>query len=67
MKWVTREGARVDRVACPWLIKRFIDPNAQFLFVPANKVLEVSSKEVRLRLTPEVWSLTTGKISALLR
>jgi len=40
MKRVTRERARVDRIACPWLITRFIDPEPQFLFVPAAKVLE---------------------------
>lgn len=45
MKWVTREKAKVDRIACPWLIKRFIDPNAEFLFVPRDKVLEVAEKE----------------------
>ncbi len=38
MLWVTREGAKVDRLACPWLIRRFIDPEAEFLFVPAEKV-----------------------------
>jgi len=36
MKWVTREKVHVDRVACPWLIKRFIDPDAEFLFVPRD-------------------------------
>jgi hypothetical protein len=36
MKWVTREKVHVDRVACPWLIKRFIDPDAEFVFVPGN-------------------------------
>ena len=41
-KWVTREGARVDRIACPWLIRRFIDPQAEFLYVPKEKVLEVA-------------------------
>lgn len=45
MKWVTREKARVDRIACPWLIIRFIDKDAQFLFVPADKVLDVASRE----------------------
>jgi len=40
MKWVTRENAAVDRTACPWLIKRFVDPQAEFLFVPANQVAE---------------------------
>jgi len=45
MKWVTREGAKTDRVACPWLIKKFIDPKAEFLFVPKEKVLEVAKRE----------------------
>jgi hypothetical protein len=36
MRWVTRSNARVDRTACPWLIKRFIDPDAEFIFVPAG-------------------------------
>jgi hypothetical protein len=38
MKWITRERVKVDRVACPWLIKRFIDPEAEFLFVPTDQV-----------------------------
>jgi hypothetical protein len=45
MKWVTREGAKTDRVACPWLIKMFIDPQAEFLFVPKERVLEVARRE----------------------
>ena len=44
MKWITRERARVDRIACPWLISRFIDPKPEFVFVPANKVLEESRR-----------------------
>jgi hypothetical protein len=40
MKWVTRENVHVDRVACPWLIRRFVDPHASFLFVPPEKILE---------------------------
>jgi len=40
MKWVTRENVHVDRVACPWLIKRFVDPHANFLFVPPEKIPE---------------------------
>ena len=39
MKWITREKVKVDRVACPWLIRRFIDPQAEFFFVPADQVL----------------------------
>ena len=45
MKWVTRERAKVDRVACPWLIKNFIDPAAEFLFVPASDVLSTAARE----------------------
>ena len=45
MKYVTRERVKVDRVACPWLIKKFVDPQAEFLFVPADKVMETAQKE----------------------
>ncbi len=45
MKWVTRKNAKVDRVACPWLIARFIDPEAEFLFVPPEEVLTVAAQE----------------------
>ena len=38
MKWITRENVKVNRVACPWLIKKFIDPQAEFIFVPASQV-----------------------------
>jgi hypothetical protein len=45
MKWITRENANVDRIACPWLIARFIDPDAEFLFVPRGQVLAVTDRE----------------------
>ena len=45
MKWVTREKARVDRIACPWLITRFIDKDPVFLFVPADQVMAVAERE----------------------
>jgi hypothetical protein len=45
MKWVTREKARVDRIACPWLISRFIDKEPTFLFVPADQVKTVAERE----------------------
>jgi hypothetical protein len=45
MKWVTRKKARVDRVACPWLIQRFIDPAAEFLFVAEDLVMETARRE----------------------
>jgi rhodanese-related sulfurtransferase len=41
-RWVTRERPKVDRIACPWLIRRFIDPRSEFLYVPADQVLEVA-------------------------
>src|SRR5438045_5300442 len=45
MKWITREHIKVDRVACPWLIRRFIDPQAQFLFVDESQLLETAARE----------------------
>ena len=45
MKWVTRARPKVDRVACPWLIKRFVDPEAEFLYVPPSEVLQTAEKE----------------------
>jgi hypothetical protein len=45
MKWVTREHVHVDRVACPWLIRKFVDPKAEFLFVPPDQVLTVAERE----------------------
>lgn len=45
MKWVTRERPKIDRVACPWLIARFIDPEPRFLFVPAAQVMAVARDE----------------------
>jgi len=44
MKWVTREKAKVDRIACPWLITHFIDKNPELLFVPPEKVLQVAKE-----------------------
>jgi hypothetical protein len=45
MKWITREQPKIDRIACPWLIKRFIDKEAQFLYVPKNEVLAVAQAQ----------------------
>lgn len=49
MKWITREKIKVDRVACPWLIRKFIDPQAEFFFVPVG---EVGTKAQALGATP---------------
>lgn len=45
MKWITRENVHVDRVASPWLIRKFVDPEAEFLFVPADQVMAVAARE----------------------
>src|SRR5919204_2898828 len=45
MKWLTRERPKVDRVACPWLIKRFVDAEAEFLYVPTDQVQAVAERE----------------------
>ena len=45
MKWITRQNIKVDRVACPWLIRRFIDPQAQFLFVEESSLLASAARE----------------------
>ena len=45
MKWVTRQRPKTDRIACPWLIRRFIDPDAQILYVPKESVLSVAEDE----------------------
>jgi hypothetical protein len=45
MKWVTRANPRVDRIACPWLIRKFVDPEAEFLYVPGADVTAVAVRE----------------------
>jgi hypothetical protein len=44
MKWITRERVKVDRVACPWLIKKFVDNDAEFYFVPAEQVMAETAR-----------------------
>jgi hypothetical protein len=65
MKWITREKVKVDRVACPWLIKNFVDPGAQFLFVPAGEVLARAQQEGAIPFdVPDVeFGHHTGKCS----
>ncbi|MBX8632119.1 MAG: chromate resistance protein [Thermoplasmata archaeon] len=45
MKWITREKAKVDRIACPWVIKRFVDRDAEFIFARPEKVIEMATRE----------------------
>ena len=47
MKWVTREHPKIDRIACPWLIRRFIEPEAEFIYVPADRVFAVAERDRR--------------------
>ena len=44
MKWITREHVKVDRVACPWLIKKFVDADAEFIFAPVDKVMDEAKR-----------------------
>src|ERR687886_83103 len=44
MRWVTRERPKIDRIACPWLVARFVDPDPEFLYVPADRVLAVAEE-----------------------
>src|SRR3954451_12716789 len=44
MKWITRERPKIDRIACPWLIKNFVDKEAEFIYVPADNVIEQAKK-----------------------
>ena len=44
MKWITRERVKVDRVACPWLIKKFVDKDAEFIFAPVDKVMDEAKR-----------------------
>lgn len=45
MKWVTRQRPKIDRIACPWLVLRFVDKDAEFLFVPPDQVTTVAERE----------------------
>jgi hypothetical protein len=45
MKWVTREHPKTDRIACPWLIRKFIDPDAEIVYVPRDQVLDYAARE----------------------
>ncbi|HEY1963745.1 MAG TPA: chromate resistance protein ChrB domain-containing protein, partial [Acidobacteriaceae bacterium] len=44
MKWVTRERPKIDRIACPWLLRRFIEPDAEFIYVPDDRVFAVAAE-----------------------
>ena len=50
MKWITRARPKTDRIACPWLIAKFIDPAAEILYVPAGQVLDAAERAGRHQL-----------------
>jgi hypothetical protein len=52
MKWITREHAKVDRITCPWLIRNFVDNDAEFFFALAHKVTEIVTKEQEEAVVP---------------
>jgi rhodanese-related sulfurtransferase len=64
--WVTRERPKIDRIACPWLIRRFIDPEAEFLFVPTERVFSVASEPAPRLMTSRApsHSRTTASSAA---
>jgi hypothetical protein len=74
MQWVTREHPKTDRIACPWLIRRFIDPHAEILYVPADQVLTVAERQQAIFFGAPATPTATGcapsrsyKIRCLLR
>jgi hypothetical protein len=63
VNWITRERPKIDRIACPWLIARFIDPEAEFLYVPADRVPQVAKE---LGATPyDIPGVELGHIGEL--
>jgi len=65
MKWVTRERPKIDRIACPWLITRFIDDAPEFLYVPANQVRQVS--EATGAIPYDIAGVELGNVGDLCR
>ena len=62
-RWVTRERPKIDRIACPWLIARFVDPGAQFLYVPAKQVLQAAGENDAVPYdVPEVHFTHDGEL-----
>jgi len=62
-RWVTRERPKIDRIACPWLVRRFVDPGAEFLYVPQKEVIEVAkAKEAVPYDVPDVHFTHDGEL-----
>jgi len=61
MKWITRERPKIDRLACPWLIKRFIDEQAEIIYVPFDQVIKQAKK---LNATPLIFRMLNLRTTA---
>jgi hypothetical protein len=68
VKWITREHVKVDRVACPWLIKKFVDKDAKFVFVPFDRVMQEANRigAIPFDVKGSSW-VTTGRNARLRR
>ena len=64
MKWITRERPKIDRIACPWLIKRFVDQEAEFIYVPYDQVRKNQKNLAQYRLMFLMLNIPTTAIAA---
>ena len=68
MRWITRERPKIDRIACPWLIARFIDPQPEFLYMPSVDALRIAAEKTQSPTTFRALSLPiTASCAALMR
>lgn len=56
MQWITRERPKIDRIACPWLVERLIDKEAEFLYVPAARYFAMLRKREQFLMTCQAWN-----------
>lgn len=64
MQWITRERPKIDRIACPWLIARFIDESPEFLYVPSGDVMRIAAETGATPMTSPGWNWVTTAINA---
>ena len=65
MKWITRERPKIDRIACPWLIKKFIDADTEFIYVPKEQVFQKERLSFEERITKLTKELESSKNAAI--
>ena len=61
MKWITREHPKIDRIACPWLVARFVDPAPEFLYVAANDVMRIAAQTAAIPYDLKFHGFIIGK------